>query len=135
MGICRQPGVLPQKTRGILDAGAQLIYDTTQWFGAAMTCSMPLPVERLRFSWRRYARAGITLAELLSRDSLRSDLMRVRRVYEAGRVDEAGLVLALSTGEGGGVPYQITGAIPCDRTFVYNIGEIFLRHFRCLDSL
>ena len=90
-----------------------------------MARSMPLPVEQLRFPWRRYARAGITLAELLSRDSLRPDLMRVRRVYEAGRVDEAGLVLARLTGEGGGVPYQIPDAIPFDRTFAYNIGDVF----------
>ena len=105
--------------------GAELIDDTTQRFGTAMTSSMPLPVGRLRLPWRRYARAGIILAELLSRDSLRPDLMRVRRVYEAGRVAEAGLVLARLTGEGGGVPYQIPDAIPCDRTFAYNIGEVF----------
>ena len=124
-GSCRQPGLLPQKTQGILDAGAELADNTRQWFGTAMARSRPLPVASLRFPWRRYARAGITPAELLSRDSLRPDLMRVRRVYEAGRVDEAGLILAWLTGEGGGVPYQIPDAITCDRTFAYTVGEVF----------
>ena len=98
--------------------------DTTQWCGTAMAHSMPLPVEQLRFPWRRYARAGITLAELLSRDSLRPDLMRGRRVYGAGRVYEAGLVLARLKGDGRGVPYQIPDAIPCHMTFAYNIGKV-----------
>ena len=124
-GSCRQPGLLPQKTQGILDAGAELADNTTQWFGTAMARSKPLPVASSRFPWRRYARAGITLAELLSRDFLRPDLMCVCRVYEADRVDDAGLILARLTGEGGGVPYQIPDAIPCDRTLAYTVGEVF----------
>ena len=56
--------------------------------------------------------------------------MHVRRNYEAGGVEEAGLVLARLTGEGGGVLYQNPDAIPCDRKFAYKIGEVF-----CVDCM
>lgn len=123
-GSCRYPGDLPEKTRGGPDVGAELADDTKRSFGTPLQRSMPLPVEGLRFLWRRQARSGITLRYLLSRDSLRPDLMRFRRIYEAGLVDEASLVLDRLNSEGGGVPYQIPDAIPGDRTFSYSIGEV-----------
>ena len=123
LGSYRSPSDLPVKTRVRLDVGAELADDTTQWFGTPPKRSMALPVEHLRFPWRRHARSGITPAELLSRESLRPDLMRVRRMYEAGLVDEASLVLDVLTSEGGGLTYQIPDAIPWDRTLAYSIGE------------
>ena len=76
-----------------------------EWFGVPLERSTPLPLDRLRFPWCRYARFGITVAELLGRRSLRPDLLRVRKEHEAGRGEEASLLLARLLAEGGGAAY------------------------------
>ena len=95
----------------------------TQLFGSAMERSAPLPLHRLQYDWQQYARAGVTVAELLSRACLRPDLVRIRRIHEAGLVDEASFALPRLLAEGGGVAYQIPDGIPSDGTFAYSIEE------------
>ena len=94
------------------------------WFGIPVDRSTPLPLEHLRFPWCRNARSRITVAELLGRRSLRPDLLRVRKVHEAERGEEASLLLARLLAEGGGAAYQIPAAIDGDRTLAYSLPEV-----------
>ena len=96
----------------------------TRWFGSPLERSAPLPVERLRFPWRRFACLGVAMNELLSRERLRPDLLRVRRVYEAGGTEEALLMLGRLTADGVGAAYQIPDAIHSERTFAYSTAEV-----------
>ena len=75
----------------------------TQLFGSAMERSAPLPLHRLQYDWQQYARSGVTVAEILSRACRRPDLVRIRRIHEAGLVDEASVALRRLLAEGGGV--------------------------------
>ena len=95
----------------------------TQLFGSAMERSAPLPLHLLQYDWQPYAQSGVTVAELLSCACLRPDLVRIRRIHEAGLVDEASFALRRLLAEGRGVAYQIPDGIPSDRTFVYNAEE------------
>ena len=95
-----------------------------EWFRVPLERSTPLPLDRLKFPWCRYARSGITVGELLARETLRPDLLRVRKVYEAGRGEEASLVLVRLLAEGDRAAYQIPAAIVSDRTFAYSLAEV-----------
>ena len=95
-----------------------------EWFGVPLERSTPLPLDRLKFPWCRYARSGITVGELLARETLRPDLLRVRRVYEAGRGEEASLMLGRLLAEGDGAAYQTPAAIVGDRSFAYSLAEV-----------
>ena len=88
-----------------------------------MERSVPLPLHRLQHEWQQYAPSGVTVAELLSRACLRPDLVRIRRIHEAGLVDEASFALRRLLAEGSGVAYQIPDGIPSDRTLAYSTQE------------
>ena len=127
-GSCRPPDLLPQKTRGILDAGAELADDTTQWFATVLARSIPLPVERLRFRGfvtperespsRSYCRVTLCaptscvcvafMRQVMWRRSA-SSLLVLRARAEEFRI-------------------KIPDVIPCDRTFAYNIGEVYYEY-------
>lgn len=84
---------------------------------------MPLPLNRMTYTWRRHARSGITVGELLSRVPLRPDLLRIRTVYESSLTEEAYLGLWHLLGEGG-APHQLPYEIPGDRTSAYSVEEV-----------
>ena len=63
--------------------------------------------------------------ELLSRERRRPDLLRVRRLYEAGGTEEASLMLGRLTADGVGAAYQISDAICSERTFAYIASEVY----------
>ena len=62
--------------------------------------------------------------ELLSKVSLRPDLLRIRTIYEGGHSEEASLALERLLAEGDGVPYQLPDEIPGDRTFAFSVEEV-----------
>ena len=78
-------GVRPETALAMVISSREVDVDTHEWFEDPLEQSTPLPLDRLRFSWCRHARTGISVGELLSREHLRPDLSRVRKLYEAGR--------------------------------------------------
>ena len=108
--VAQQTGLLLRVSEGVrstpplrtVRSGEGASDTPSEWFGVPLERSTPLPLDRLKFSWCRYARSGVTVGELLARETLRPDLLRVRKVYEAGRGEEASLMLGLLLAEGDG---------------------------------
>ena len=96
----------------------------TELFGTAAFQSAPLSLNRLRFSRARHARTGVTVSEILLRIELRPDLGRVRKISEAGLVEQTSAALARLMAEGAGAGYQVPVEIRCDRPFVNSIAEV-----------
>ena len=121
LGAFCQPAAI---TGFAAEEGAGGFGSCTDWFGESCEGSVPLPLSRLQYPWGRHARSGVTVAELLARPGLRPDLLRIRRIHEAGLVDESMSALRRLMAEGGCIPYQIPDAIPVDRTFAYSLAEV-----------
>ena len=96
----------------------------TELFGTAADPSAPLSPNGLHFSWARHAHTGVTVSKILLRTELRPDLARVRKISEAGLVEQASAALARLMAEGAGAGYQVPDKIRRDRTFVYSITEV-----------
>ena len=120
-GSCRRPGPLPASTRRCGAVGEEVADTSTQWLGAPLERSIPLSLHCLAFAWRRHARSGITVGELLSQGSLRPELLRIRTIYAGGHSEEASLTLGRLLAEGDGAPYQLPDEIPGDRTFAFSV--------------
>lgn len=71
--------VVSAVVRGLFPAGER-DDPMTKWFGSPLELFAPLPVERPRYPWRRFACSRVAVGELLSHARLRPDLLRVRRV-------------------------------------------------------
>ena len=123
-GSCRRPRPLPASTRRCGAVGEEVADTSTDWLGAPLERSIPLPLHRLAFAGRRRARSGISVGELLSKGSLRPDLLRIRTIYEGGHSGEASLALGRLLAEEDGAPYQLLDEIPGDRTFAFSVEEL-----------
>ena len=122
-GSCRCPG---PPTEGIVpgqDEEVEGAASVTRWFGSSRERSLPLPLSRLLYPGRRHARTGVTVSELLTRACLRPDLLRIRRIHEAGLVTEATSALDRLLAEGEDSAYQVPDEIPGDRTFAFSPAE------------
>lgn len=78
VGSCRRPGEMHGAARVTTGVAEEVVGTTTEGFGVHLESSNALPLNRLRFAWRRSAYSGITVREMLSRSSLYRDLFRVR---------------------------------------------------------
>ena len=121
LGAFYQPAAI---TVFVAEEGAGGSGSSTHWFGESCEGSVPLPLSRLQYPWGRHAPSGVTVAELLARPSLRPDFLRIRRIHEAGLVDESTSALRRLMVDGGGIAYQVPDAIPGDRTFAYSLAEV-----------
>ena len=83
---------------------------------SALSRSAPLPLASLCADW-------VTVSELLTRACLRPNLPRIRRVHEAGLVDEAASSLGLVLAECESSVYQVLNEILGDRTFAFSPAE------------
>ena len=95
----------------------------TELFGTAADQSAPLSLNGLHFSWPLHARTDGTVPEILLRTELPPDLARVRKIGEAGLVEQASAALARLMAEGADAGYQVPDEIRCDRTFSYSIAN------------
>ena len=121
---CRRPGSRPEPSPDMGHVEQETALTTTQWLGVPLERSTPLPLGRLRYAWRRYARSGITVGEVLSQVQVRPDLLRIHQVYVEVLTEEASLALGRLLAAGTGAPYQLPDEIPSDRTFAYSIEEV-----------
>ena len=123
-GSCRCPGPAVEGSERGRDGEKEGAVSVTRWFGKPWEGSVPLPLSRLRYPWSLHARIDVTVSKLLTRACLRPDLLRLRRVHEAGLVDEAASSLRRLLSEGEGNAYQVPDEIPGDWKFAFSPAEV-----------
>ena len=123
-GSCRFPSPPVEGSDRGRDGEQEGAISVTRWYGRPCEGSVPLPLGRLRYPWSLHARTDVTVSEILTRACLRPDLLRIRRVHEAGLVDEAASSLRRLLAEGEGIAYQFPDEIASDRTFAFSPAEV-----------
>lgn len=73
---CGRPWSPPEPSPDIGHVDQEEARTTMQWLGVPLERSPPLPLGRLKYAWRRYARPGNTVGEALSQARVRPDLLR-----------------------------------------------------------
>ena len=124
LGSCRRSGSPPEPSLDIGHVDQEAALTTKQFLGVPLEWSTPLTLGRLRYAWRRYARSGITVGEVLSQVRVHPVLVCIRHIYAEGLTEEASLALGSLLAEGTGAPYQLPDQNPSDRTFAYIMEEV-----------